>query len=143
MVNGMVVGLVLVFIICFDVNILVVMVEVLFVLFCEVMQGKLEFVDFLMYKLKYYLGQMEVVVIMEYFFDGSFYMKVVVKLYEMDLLKKFKQDWYVLCILLQWLGFQVEVICNVMYFIQWEINFVNDNFFIDVVGDRVFYGGNF
>lgn len=90
MVNGIVVGFVLVFVCCFDVNILVVLVEVLVVFFCEVMQGKLEFVDFFIYKLKYYLGQMEVVVIMEWVLDGSLYMKVVVKLYEIDLLNKFK-----------------------------------------------------
>lgn len=36
-VNGIVVGFVFVFIVCYDVNIMVLFVEVLFVFFCEVM----------------------------------------------------------------------------------------------------------
>lgn len=36
---------------------------------------------------------------MKWVFDGSLYMKMVVKFYVFDLLKKFKYDCYVFCIL--------------------------------------------
>eukprot|EP01018_Ginkgo_biloba_P036872 Gb_04830 [translate_table: standard] len=127
----------------YDANVVLLFVEILTGMFCEVVFGREEFAHPLIHKMKPHPGQIESAALLEWLLSDSPFMELSREYYSIDKLKKPKQDRYAIRSSPQWLGPLVQIIREATATIQVEINSANDNPIIDNLHDKALHGANF
>ncbi|GLJ13751.1 hypothetical protein SUGI_0219490 [Cryptomeria japonica] len=127
----------------YDANMVLLLVETLCGMFCEVIFGREEFAHPLIHKVKPHPGQIESAALLEWLLRKSPFQELSRVYYSIDGLKKPKQDRYALRSCPQWLGPLVRTIRAATVTVETEINSANDNPIIDHANDRALHGANF
>uniref|UniRef100_UPI00053CEE9A PHENYLALANINE AMINOMUTASE (L-BETA-PHENYLALANINE FORMING) n=1 Tax=Taxus chinensis TaxID=29808 RepID=UPI00053CEE9A len=127
----------------YDANVLLLLVETLCGMFCEVIFGREEFAHPLIHKVKPHPGQIESAELLEWLLRSSPFQELSREYYSIDKLKKPKQDRYALRSSPQWLAPLVQTIRDATTTVETEVNSANDNPIIDHANDRALHGANF
>lgn len=127
----------------YDANVLLLLVEMLCGMFCEVIFGREEFAHPLIHEMKPHPGQRESAALLEWLLRDSPFQELSREYYSINSLKKPKQDRYALRSSPQWLAPLVQTIREATATIETEINSANDNPIIDPVNGKALHGANF
>lgn len=127
----------------YDANVLLLLVEMLCGMFCEVIFGREEFAHPLIHELKPHPGQIQSAALLEWLLRNSPFQELSREYYSINSLKKPKQDRYALRSSPQWLAPLVQTIREATATIETEINSANDNPIIDHVNGKALHGANF
>lgn len=143
LVNGTSFATALASIVMYDANVLLLLVETLSGMFCEVIFGREEFAHPLIHKMKPHAGQIESAALLEWLLRDSPFQELSREYYSINTLKKPKQDRYALRSSPQWLAPLVQTIREATATIEIEVNSANDNPIIDHVNGKALHGANF